>query len=295
MEIVDQYRYLGLVLDEHASLKLAYDTLAQSAGRALGSIINLYKTHKDMGFKTYTQLYNSCVTPILNYCAPIWATKEISSIEQIQCRALRTFIGVHRFVPILGLYGDTGWMPCFFLHKIEILKFWNRLVRLEDNRILKKVFDLDFEAGLPNSWCQNVRYILSEIGMEDAFRQKEPCDIDLAKDAIKICYEQAWSREILQKPKLRTYRKFKTTVNLESYISNYTKPIERSLVGQIRFGILPLEIETGRYKSVPPGDRLCKCCSLELVEDEIHFLFICPLYSNVRRIWLQEINIIITS
>ena len=30
-------------------------------------------------------------------------------------------------------------------------------------------------------------------------------------------------------------------------------------------------------------DRLCKCCSMGIVEDEMHFIFECPIYSSLRQ------------
>ena len=46
--------------------------LAESAGRALGGVIGKIKTLKDVGFRTYTTLYQACVCPILDYSAGVW-------------------------------------------------------------------------------------------------------------------------------------------------------------------------------------------------------------------------------
>ena len=39
--------------------------LSQSAGRVLGSIVAKFKTHKFMGYNTFTQLYETC--PVMVY------------------------------------------------------------------------------------------------------------------------------------------------------------------------------------------------------------------------------------
>ena len=57
--------------------------------------------------------------------------------------------------------------------------------------------------------------------------------------------------------------------------------IHISLFAQFRCGILPLQIEVGRYKNIPLCDRICAICHTD-VEDEIHFLCQCPLYSEYR-------------
>ncbi len=56
-------------------------------------------------------------------------------------------------------------------------------------------------------------------------------------------------------------------------------------------GVSSLRIETGRYESngtngtrgIPVDMRICKCCDLCKVEDEIHVLLECPLYHTLRQ------------
>ena len=63
--------------------------------------------------------------------------------------------------------------------------------------------------------------------------------------------------------------------------SNLPKP-ERSLISQLRLGVLPLRIETGRYTRLEVHERLCELCNNGQVEDEAHFLFECDMYNNLR-------------
>ena len=43
-----------------------------------------------------------------------------------------------------------------------------------------------------------------------------------------------------------------------------------------------LRIETGRYDNIPQEQRLCNSCNMEKVEDEFHFLLVCPKYRDLR-------------
>ena len=54
---------------------------------------------------------------------------------------------------------------------------------------------------------------------------------------------------------------------------------KRALISQIRCGILPLQIQLGRYQGLPRHERICKLCNND-VEDEIHFLFNCSKLQN---------------
>ena len=64
----------------------------------------------------------------------------------------------------------------------------------------------------------------------------------------------------------------------------------RSVLAQVRSGILPLEIECGRWKSLEVEERKCKVCDQSVVEDESHFLFECSLYNSERSHFIETID-----
>ena len=76
---------------------------------------------------------------------------------------------------------------------------------------------------------------------------------------------------------------------------------DESLLAQLRLGVLPLHIETGRFKNikdnvtrkyrkVPVEERKCLVCKLDLVEDEIHFVCTCIKYRNERLNFFKEVS-----
>ena len=52
--IVDQYRYLGLVLNEYLDYKVTAINVAKAAHRALGVLISKDKNHGGMPYKVFT-------------------------------------------------------------------------------------------------------------------------------------------------------------------------------------------------------------------------------------------------
>ncbi len=58
------------------------------------------------------------------------------------------------------------------------------------------------------------------------------------------------------KPKLRTYVKFKENICTEDYVKHCTSRRKRLLIAQFRIGILPLHIETGRFRDII-DERVC--------------------------------------
>ena len=64
------------------------------------------------------------------------------------------------------------------------------------------------------------------------------------------------------------------------------------MLSKFRIGICLLRIETGRYEQVsrnvrglPEAQRTCKCCvhTSDMVENEHHFLLVCPAYDHERK------------
>ena len=60
-------------------------------------------------------------------------------------------------------------------------------------------------------------------------------------------------------------------------------------MAQFRFGILPLNIETGPFRNQALDERLCALCEFNEIEDETHFLFQCSLYDELRSEWVLHI------
>ena len=104
-----------------------------------------------------------------------------------------------------------------------------------------------------------------------------------------------WHNEIQNKPKLRTYVLFKNNVNIESYVKKHMQKRTRSCFAQFGLGILPLHIETGRYDNTPLLARTCKLCESEQIEDEYHFLMVCPVYTELRLQLFQKSSILISN
>ena len=62
------------------------------------------------------------------------------------------------------------------------------------------------------------------------------------------------------------------------------------MISHLRVGILPLEIDSGRYVRKKLTERLCKLCNCN-VEDEVHFICLCPNLNNIRSYYFCKLNI----
>lgn len=67
IEIQKGYKYLGIYLDEYLTFDQNCKDLANASGRALGAVINKCKHLREVGYKTFSRLFHSCVVPVMDY------------------------------------------------------------------------------------------------------------------------------------------------------------------------------------------------------------------------------------
>ena len=146
LQYTSVYMYLGVHLNEHLDFAVTAEILTKAGGKALGAVISKIHSYKDVGYtcNTYSQLFNSCVVPVLDYCSGVWSFKYNEKSDMIQNRAIRYFIGVHRFASILAITGDMEWIVSSDRHCVNILRLWNRLVNMQESRLTRKVFEYDY-------------------------------------------------------------------------------------------------------------------------------------------------------
>ncbi len=257
------------------------EVLANSAGRALGGIIAKFRSLKDMGVETYSKLYHNCVTPVMDYCAGVWGFYKNPKAEAVHNRAMRYYLGVHKFAPNLAVSGDMGWDPCKVRWGIEMLRFWNRLVRMSDDRLVKRVFNWDYNIQL-NNWSSEINMLLGNVQMLDCFNARNMCNLENVRIKLMELECDSWKTNINNKPKLRTYVTFKHQYEREKYVEMNLSRSERSYLAQFRCGILPIRIETGRFRGEDVNESICTFCDRNEVEDEIHFMFRCQKFHELR-------------
>jgi hypothetical protein len=285
--VVTQYKYLGIVINEFIDYNVIAQILADAANRALGSIINKYKKINGLGYYTYTKLFQSAVCPILDYASEVWGYKKFPQIEAIQNKAIRIFLGVHKFVPAIN--GDIGWTASWVRRKTNIIRFWNRLMCMNEVRLPKIIFNWDCTCR-GNTWSSNIKSIFDDIDYQNVFISRSQIYVNSCWALLHELHCKQWSDEISRKPKLRTYVTFKHLYQVEPYVISFMNRKHRSYLAQYRCGILPLSIETGRWRNIPLEDRICKVCDSLVVEDEYHFIFHCSLYKNIRDHFLHHVG-----
>ena len=153
---------------------------------------------------------------------------------------------------------------------------------MSSDRIPKLVYL--WESKFQYDWSSELNSIFQSINLTGIVRNGDCCDLSTVRSELERIEINYWDSNRFNKPKLRYYNLYKNTIEPEDYVKNKNlSKYSRSLLAQFRSGILPLEVETGRFRNIPLENRICPMCKID-IEDEFHLLCICKVYENLRRI-----------
>ena len=297
LEIVPMYRYLGLDLYDTVDFSETVSGLSKSASRALGVITSKYSTHDGLDYKTYTKLFDSMVCPIMDYGCEIWGARKRDCMDVIQHRAMRTFLGVGKCAPLPMMYGDMYWIPSHARQQAAMVRYWSRLLKMPPYRLNKQIFEWDYLHARRGTWCYDIKKIFEKCDMSELYEQKcaEHDTVAKVRDTLRHLDKEQRKIDMAATSRMKVYRDINGDYDHTAPARYLVIPLsrqQRSVLARLRSGTLALAIETGRYRQIPAENRLCKQCESGTVEDELHFLFVCPKHNIRRDELLPEITIL---
>lgn len=170
-----------------------------------------------------------------------------------------------------------------------MVRYFNKIVVMDHDRLPWKIFS--WEKSLrTHGWGHEVQQILSGIGLANNYSNNIPCNLNRVWAELFAKESLEWKSKVEASRKLRTYKIFKESVETEPYVYCILNRGYRSILARLRAGVLPLEIETGRWRAVPAQQRYCKLCNSGHVEDEIHFIFDCEIYTPERLALFENVE-----
>ena len=305
LEIVKTYKYLGLVFKcinkcDGNIFSEAFMHIQNQSRKAMYKILKDTRKIGMLSPNVALKVFDSLVLPILEYANEIWfQNKEILCIENVQLKYFKIILGVHNNTSNLAVRGETGRYP--LLQKIQVLKYWSKILMKPPSSVIYKMYKI--LCTLNNSgfttWCSHVEQMLYDCNLQHVWINQE-CDsktIKLFSSLQHRIYNNYWFNEIrniVSNPKLRTYCTFKFEFVLEPYLLNVKDFKLRKLITRFRVSNHSLHIEKGRHMKpkIPIEERLCYICKNDVIEDEQHFLCMCPMYKLEREEFFEKCTLV---
>ena len=169
---------------------------------------------------------------------------------------------------------------------------------MPNSRLPRASYNIMVELDLVGrvTWVTHVKNMLYKYGFVYVWEQQENLNAPLFLEEFKLrisdCLAQEWHAEVERNKKLGVYCLFKTELKSEIYLDKVIGRHFRSALARFRCSNHSLEIEVGRRNRVETEDRLCKLClanGIQYIENELHFLLVCPSLHSLRIRFLPKI------
>ncbi|XP_067654422.1 uncharacterized protein [Haliotis asinina] len=294
VERTTSYKYLGVYFTNILSWSTHTKYASVQARKALIGILRNLRVLGDINLASFFRIFDTKISPILLYGAEIWGLKYFDCIEKVHLFACKTFLGVKMSTPDVMVYGECGRFPLHIFQQTRVIKYWIKLLNMSSHRLPKKCYEMMLllhENGKQN-WVSEVKNLLFSTGFHNLWYDQKvfapSLFLNTFTQRLKDIYQQKWLGIVSLSTKCKYYSTLKTHIYTEGYLSCVNVKKFRTALSRFRCSSHDLLIEKGRFMNIKREDRLCKCCTNNAIEDEYHFLLVCPAFDTLRRKYMKE-------
>ncbi len=219
-----------------------------------------------------------------------------TSIEKLQLEIIKNILGVHRSTSNDACRAELGLYPL----KIEIQKrcvqFWHHLHQSDPDSIQYKALLANETSAESHPLNTLAHQLVHKTQLLTDYSFTPKTIIKEIDTNLKDIHDESLKIQFGLQNKLQCY----STLNRTTTFANYLliKPFkERQILSKYRLSDHDLEIERGRHRQTwtEREQRICRHCDLQQIEDEKHFLMMCPKYLHVRETFLPRFDALIPS
>ena len=292
VEIVSEYKYLGIFLARSGSFLKAKKQIAEQANIAVFSLLRKIR-HLNLPIDMQIDLFNKMIKPILLYGCEIWGFGIIDIIERVQLKFFKHILHLKKSTPSFMIYGELGVYPLIIDIQSRIVSFWAKTNVNRRNHIASLMYDglyiLNEQRVLKTKWLDNIKNLLNSHGYSNVWENQNNFNVDWFirsfKQRLKDTYLQNWQSLVDLSSSGKNYRIFKHKFELNNYYSYLpTKKCRLLTVFRTRNHRLPLEV--GRWSSIPIGERKCKLCN-DGIGDVFHYVLECKSLKEQRQQYIK--------
>ena len=132
LEVVTSFKYLGVYLFKNGNWNRTQKGIAEHASYALHSLFAIFNK-VEISTSEKCKLFDSLVSSVLNYSSEIWGYHPANDIEKVHTKFCRKILYVRQSTNISGLYGKLGRIPFHILRKINMMKYWLKILNISDD------------------------------------------------------------------------------------------------------------------------------------------------------------------
>jgi hypothetical protein len=295
LEIVDEYKYLGLYLSKSGSFYRTKQHIAEQGNKAMFTLLR--KINKlSLPYDLQIELFDKTVKPILLYGSEIWGFGNLDILEKVQLKFFKYIFKLKKSTPTNMIYGELGVTPIEIHAKNRLISFWSRLIENieidETTKLSAKLYSVLYKLYSQNRikslWLDNIKQYLCNLGFPGIWDRQIFINskwlIKASFQKLKDIFIQKWHSEINNYSSSNLYKYIKANFVRSRYIDKLPNYLTQSLISFLtRNHHLP--IETGRWRNIPSNERKCPICND--IGDEYHYMLICPIFKDDRKKYIN--------
>lgn len=232
LEIIDRYKYLGVLFTSNGSFATTRKHLIEQAKKAM-HIMYMKINNLDLPIDLQLKLFDHTVLPILTYASEIWGFENLNDIEKVHNEFLRKITKSRKSTPLYMLYAELGRYPISIIIKSRMIGFWNRLIIGKNSKLSYLIYRYMLNNNQSFKWTQSIKDILISVGRPDLFNFQLNVTHKSINKIIKRTlidqYIQTWHTDVLKTNKGRTYFLFKKNTDFENYLIKLPRNLSHNI------------------------------------------------------------------
>ena len=295
IEIVNEYKYLGVLFSKNNSFVTTKKHIAEQGSRAMYSLLRKAR-NMQLPIDLQIELFNKLVKPVLLYGCEVWGFGNIEIIERVQLKFLKYVLNLKKCTPNHIVYGEVGIYPLKIDIQTRIVSYWSKLLLPENLGTLATGIYLATKShfGFSNinnksryfKWMYEIKSILNSTGFSGIWNSQDLINRKWFIKAINQKLRDSFLSEWYQKVDTDlNYRLFKHRFEFEQYLLMIPEQYRWYFIS-FRTRNHRLPVETGRWQNIELQERKCNLCS-NAVGDEFHYMLMCDKLKEQRQNFLK--------
>ena len=287
VEIVPEYKYLGIYLSRSGSFLNCKKHIAEQANIAMFALLRKIRV-LNLPIEMQIDLFNKLIKPILLYGCEIWAIGNLDIIERVQLKFLKMILNMKKSTPSYMVYGECGAYPLKIDIQARLISFWSNLIEFNSSRLSTMVYSvlhiLFEQRKCKSKWLENIKNLVmsngyANIWLSQTCNNKNWFRLSF-KQKLKDQYLQQWNSLVNASSSGINYRIFKNCFGINPYFY-FLNNTQIRILTAFRTRNHRLPIEVGRWGNKPINERICHLCKTD-TGDEFHYLFNCNFFNEDR-------------
>ena len=187
IETVNKLQYLGFLISGKGDSKEHIERAKMKGLRGLASTKILVQKLPEAALTLHRNVYNAlCLTKML-YGAEIWGTaKEISKLEPVECKYIKTLMclptcvancGVKQLLQEVCVRAEAG---------KRVINYWSKLRSGKGGEMVQIIFKQQCADETSKSWVNEVKCWLRELGLGYLLSNQALCGKKVVKRCVQI-------------------------------------------------------------------------------------------------------------